>query len=333
MDKSIEKYWDHPKFYTYHKFLAVILGIISTVLFTVVHGYYVFEKIRAGGYYLLCFYTFCLTMCAILAFTAGGQEKQKDLTERKAVLLSCWVWIRFWFGVFVAMSFWIMYESSGYVLDHKLVVKPSPELTTELEFLTGVEIEDGVFDNSLDQQTVDLGLSAGHIAHDVFIILTQSEYADRLENDIRKYKFEAVTIRNGSEELVPLILNWNSAKLVGVMPEKPYGLGYGSCYLAIAFQPLLSMPVEILGNGKHLKTFDTKSDTFTFEKNKLFINTENNGSAWTWFCANQFSNGNSPQIDELKPLRENMIWAMKSSDPYILGFLLPRIHKDILDYF
>ena len=337
MEKYIEKYWQHPRFYDIHLYLCFIFAFLGILVFGFSYFYASFGHINETGFWLLCFYAFSFCACSTFFIVASSQRNEKDIDERKDVIKGCWMWLCGFLPIVAGMTLWILYESSGYVLDYKLVVRPSPELTRELEFLTGKTFEEGFFDYSLEEQTVDMDLPGGHTANNIFVILTDPYYEHRLENDIRKYKMEAIVSNTQEKHAIELKVDWDSARFIGIEPTyKTNIFDRGTCHIVANFKPKVSGIFNVVGNGENREM--VKKDlgaipTFSIKNDKLYIDTRENGAAWRSFCAKHFKEDQPFSIDDLPAMDEGLIWSMKNQEIYILPMLLPALHEDIIAYY
>lgn len=335
MDKYIEKYWHNPKFYRIHLYLCFIFAFLGLLVFGFAYFYASFDRIRETGFYLLCLYSFSFCACSGFLIVAASQKNEKDLQERKDVIKGCWMWLSGFLPIVAGMTLWILYESSGYVLDYKLVVKPSPELTRELEFLTGKTFEDGFFDYSLDEQTVDLKLT-NMTASSALLGIVDPRF-ERDEKDIRNYRYEAVIRKDNNEEKVLLDVDWDTARFVGTAPN--HGIDVfdrGTCHVVADFTPDLTNVVEVLGNGENPKEYQKnlgEIPTFSAKAQKLYINTRDIGDSWTSFCAEQFKLSQPLTLERLPSLHYTAIFGLNVSKLNILSILLPTLHKDIINYY
>ncbi len=335
MEKYIEKYWQHPKFYAIHLYLCFIFAFLGILVFGFSYFYASFDRIKETGFYLLCFYAFSFCACSTFFIVAASQQHEKDIQERKDLIKGCWMWLCGFLPIVAGMTLWILYESSGYVLDYKLVVKPSPELTRELEFLTGKTFEEGFFDYSLDEQTVELKLT-NMTASSALLGIADPRFK-REEKDIRNYRYEAVVRKHGEEEKVLLDVDWDTARFVGAAPTfETSNFDRGTCHVVAGFSPELTDVVEVLGNGENPK--EHKKDigtipTFSIKSNKLHIDTRDNGDAWTSFCSEHFKADQDFVLDGLPSMHESMTWAMDTREMNLLGLLLPTLHEDTIEYY
>ena len=335
MEKYIEKYWQHPKFYAIHLYLCFIFAFLGILVFGFSYFYASFDRIKETGFYLLCFYAFSFCACSTFFIVAASQQHEKDIQERKDLIKGCWMWLCGFLPIVAGMTLWILYESSGYVLDYKLVVKPSPELTRELEFLTGKTFEEGFFDYSLDEQTVELKLT-NMTASSALLGIADPRFK-REEKDIRNYRYEAVVRKDGEEEKVLLDVDWDTARFVGIPPTaEASSFNRGTCYAVANYSPRISNAINVFGNGKNPKKPHKDSGrphTYSLDNQKLRVNIGEVGAAWRRFCSNNFKISQSFSLEELPPMNEGLIWDISTSDLNIMGILLPTLHKDTIDYY
>lgn len=332
MEKYIEKYWQHPKFYAIHLYLCFIFAFLGILVFGFSYFYASFDRIKETGFYLLCFYAFSFCACSTFFIVAASQQHEKDIQERKDLIKGCWMWLCGFLPIVAGMTLWILYVSSSYALDSRLLVNPSPELTRELEFLTGRTFEEGFFDYSLDKQTIDMDSLLTNTARGVFLATTHPRYKTN-QRDIRNYKYEAVIKKKGKKERVKIDIELDSAMLVGLPSENPSDSSKPpQCFLVADFEPKLKNVVDVLGNDTN-ETFyeDDKvpAPTFFIKEDKLYIDTRDNGEAWINYCIEHFNKPNTASIANLPPMNEDTIRAMDSSEIYLLGLLLPNFHEDI----